>query len=166
MPASPPNLHHRTYIAPLVAADIPKVARQSFPLCMLSMYQALHESHHLKHDGRQQFGLFLKVRAAASLGCTLWRQCNPDVMHFCRACIGTGARPCNAGRMLGAWPACAHLAACPVHVLGIVLRAIGNPTWPAACPHPTPTPSHPYHPPPTPAGHRAAAGGGYPLLAH
>ncbi|KAI7846146.1 hypothetical protein COHA_000316 [Chlorella ohadii] len=50
----------RGVVGTISAADIPKVARQSFPLCMMNMYQALHESHHLKHDGRMQFGLFLK----------------------------------------------------------------------------------------------------------
>ncbi|EFN53581.1 hypothetical protein CHLNCDRAFT_8099, partial [Chlorella variabilis] len=42
------------------AADIPRLARESFPLCMATMYDALHEKHHLKHDGRLQFRLFLK----------------------------------------------------------------------------------------------------------
>lgn len=51
------------------AGDIPKVARQSFPLCMLTMCQALHDSHHLKHDGRMQFGLFLKVWGWGGVRC-------------------------------------------------------------------------------------------------
>lgn len=50
----------RGVVGTVSAADIPRLARESFPLCMASMYQALHESHHLKHEGRMQFGLFLK----------------------------------------------------------------------------------------------------------
>ncbi|KFM26884.1 putative DNA primase large subunit [Auxenochlorella protothecoides] len=44
----------------VAASDIPRLAQESFPLCMQVMAQALHESHHLKHDGRMQLGLFLK----------------------------------------------------------------------------------------------------------
>ena len=44
----------------VTAADIPRLARESFPLCMVTMTNALHDQHHLKHTGRMQLGLFLK----------------------------------------------------------------------------------------------------------
>ncbi|KAL4459160.1 hypothetical protein ABPG75_014025 [Micractinium tetrahymenae] len=53
----------RGVVGTVSAGDIPRLVRESFPLCMASMYQAswaLHDSHHLKHEGRMQFGLFLK----------------------------------------------------------------------------------------------------------
>eukprot|EP00887_Chlorella_sp_A99_P006989 scaffold2.g6989.t1 len=63
------NPEKRGVAGTVAAADVPALARQSFPLCMVNMYQArvlgegrvaLHDSHTLKHDGRMQFGLFLK----------------------------------------------------------------------------------------------------------
>lgn len=53
----------------MTAADLPGLARASFPLCMLSMYQSLHETHDLKHEGRQQLGLFLKVGGCVCFVC-------------------------------------------------------------------------------------------------
>lgn len=50
----------RGVLGTVTATDIPTLSRQSFPLCMQNMYAALRESGHLKHDGRMQFGLFLK----------------------------------------------------------------------------------------------------------
>jgi DNA primase large subunit len=44
----------------VVASDIPKLSYDSFPLCMVSMVEALRRDGHLKHTGRQQLGLFLK----------------------------------------------------------------------------------------------------------
>jgi DNA primase large subunit len=45
----------------VTAAQVPGLARQSFPLCMALMAQHLHADHHLRHGGRIQLGLFLKV---------------------------------------------------------------------------------------------------------
>ncbi|KAK3090826.1 hypothetical protein FSP39_014955, partial [Pinctada imbricata] len=44
-----------------VTADmIDMLSRQSFPLCMQQLHQACRRDHHLRHGGRQQYGLFLK----------------------------------------------------------------------------------------------------------
>jgi len=40
--------------------DIPKLAQQSFALCMSSLQEGLRKDNHLKHGGRMQYGLFLK----------------------------------------------------------------------------------------------------------
>ena len=45
---------------PPLAAMLPTLAKESFPLCMSVMMDALKRTHHLKHQGRQQLGLFLK----------------------------------------------------------------------------------------------------------
>lgn len=46
----------------ITAAAVGQLAPHSFPLCMLNLYNHVHTDHHLRHHGRQQFGLFLKVR--------------------------------------------------------------------------------------------------------
>ncbi|KXN85454.1 DNA primase large subunit [Leucoagaricus sp. SymC.cos] len=37
------------------------LARKHFPMCMRSLHENLRRDHHLKHFGRLQYGLFLKV---------------------------------------------------------------------------------------------------------
>lgn len=53
--------------ADLTPASLPGVSARHFPLCMHSLMQALHKDHHLKHHGRQQLSLFLKVRISACM---------------------------------------------------------------------------------------------------
>jgi DNA primase large subunit len=42
--------------------DIDMLASRSYPLCMRELHAALRQEHKLKHGGRLQYGLFLKVR--------------------------------------------------------------------------------------------------------
>mgnify|MGYP001601792723 CR=1 FL=1 len=48
----------------ITAEMVPALAETSFPFCMRSMQDTLKSSHHLKHEGRQQLNLFLKVCGA------------------------------------------------------------------------------------------------------
>lgn len=45
-----------------ITADmVDDLARKHFPLCMRNLHGSLRKDHHLKHYGRLQYGLFLKV---------------------------------------------------------------------------------------------------------
>lgn len=46
--------------------SIDQLSKKSFPLCMRQCHEALRSKHHLKYNGRLQYGLFLK-----GLGVTL-----------------------------------------------------------------------------------------------
>ncbi|KAA6417087.1 MAG: putative DNA primase large subunit-like [Trebouxia sp. A1-2] len=55
-------------------ADLPRLAHESFPLCMLNMFDALKRDHHLKHTGRQQLGNFLKgIGLSLESALAFWR---------------------------------------------------------------------------------------------
>lgn len=40
--------------------DLDKLAKKSYPICMRYCHEHLRAHHHLKYDGRMQYGLFLK----------------------------------------------------------------------------------------------------------
>lgn len=40
--------------------SIDQLSKKSFPLCMRQCHETLRSKHHLKHEGRLQYGLFLK----------------------------------------------------------------------------------------------------------
>ena len=45
-----------------ITADmIDGMAKQHFPMCMRHLHESLRKDKHLKHFGRLQYGLFLKV---------------------------------------------------------------------------------------------------------
>jgi len=55
--------------------QLPAVMNSSTPLCMRNAYNILKDIHHLKHDGRMQFGLFLKgIGVTMEDSVAFWRE--------------------------------------------------------------------------------------------
>ncbi|KAI0232795.1 DNA primase large subunit [Lamellibrachia satsuma] len=50
----------KTSAGQITADMIDLLSRTSFPMCMQELHQSLRQHHHLRHWGRQQYGLFLK----------------------------------------------------------------------------------------------------------
>lgn len=46
----------------ITAEMVDELARRHFPACMRNLHESLRRDKHLKHFGRLQYGLFLKVR--------------------------------------------------------------------------------------------------------
>ena len=60
------DFSHAAVRGDLSAASVDSLAA-SFPLCMRNLLGRVREDHHLKHGGRMQLGLFIKVRLACNL---------------------------------------------------------------------------------------------------
>lgn len=54
----------------ITAEMIDGMAVKHFPLCMRVLHDNLKADSHLKHQGRLQYGLFLKVRGASCITCS------------------------------------------------------------------------------------------------
>lgn len=59
------------------AEMVDELARQHFPMCMRNLHENLKRGHHLKHFGRLQYGLFLKVGTI----CRSKTRSSYDVVH-------------------------------------------------------------------------------------
>nr|CAD7200428.1 unnamed protein product [Timema douglasi] len=52
-----------------------QLSRKSFPLCMRQLHEHIRAHHHLKHGGRQQYGLFLKgIGVSLEDALRFWRE--------------------------------------------------------------------------------------------
>ncbi len=51
------------------------MSKQSFPLCMRHLHETLRSTHHLKHGGRMQYGLFIKgIGLSLEHSLKFWRE--------------------------------------------------------------------------------------------
>ena len=76
------------------AEMVDELARQHFPMCMRNLHDNLKRNHHLKHFGRLQYGLFLKVG-----GICRWNtRSGYNVVH--RFWVYLSKRPCFSGASL------------------------------------------------------------------
>jgi len=60
-----------------------------FPLCMRHLHESLRADGHLKHNGRNQYGLFLKVRCEI-LATRCPAHAKPAATIFCRCVLVQG----------------------------------------------------------------------------
>ncbi|XP_052276679.1 DNA primase large subunit-like isoform X2 [Dreissena polymorpha] len=66
-------------VGQITADMIDMLSKKAFPLCMQSLHVSLRQSHHLKHGGRQQYGLFLKgIGLSLEEAMKFWR------IEFCK----------------------------------------------------------------------------------
>nr|CAD7426933.1 unnamed protein product [Timema monikensis] len=55
--------------------ELDSLSRKSFPLCMRQLHEHIRAHHHLKHGGRQQYGLFLKgIGVSLEDALRFWRE--------------------------------------------------------------------------------------------
>jgi DNA primase large subunit len=54
-------------VSDIKAEMVDEIARKHYPLCMRNLHDNLKRDHHLKHFGRLQYGLFLKVNGTLHL---------------------------------------------------------------------------------------------------
>eukprot|EP00501_MAST-03F_sp_TOSAG23-6_P001327 GSMAST32.ASY1.ANO1.1375.1 assembled CDS len=55
-------------------AMIDSLSRSSMPMCMNNLHTAMRQQHHLKYEGRQQYGLFLKgIGLSLEDAMTFWK---------------------------------------------------------------------------------------------
>jgi len=70
-----PSYNSANYSGRVSVDMIPMLAERSFPLCMQNMYEKLIENSHLRYEGRQTFGLFLKgIGLTMGESLTFWRK--------------------------------------------------------------------------------------------
>ena len=112
--------------------QLPALAKQSFPLCMLNMYSHLTADHHLRHTARQHFGLFLKARVHGTSADGTVPGRGPEA---CRTQLGTQISS-DAVVLAGATPHCAFIkgirASIPRGLRAALCRASGC-RWRSRC---------------------------------
>ncbi len=64
-----------------------QLSKKHFPLCMQHLHQNLKANHHLRHHGRQQYGLFIK-----GIGLTLEEAMKFWKMEFMKVMDGDKVR--------------------------------------------------------------------------
>ncbi|XP_052101328.1 DNA primase large subunit-like [Mytilus californianus] len=70
----------KSNVGEITADMIEMLSKKSFPLCMQQLHQSLRQNHHLRHGGRQQYGLFLKgIGVSLEEAMRFWRT------EFCKA---------------------------------------------------------------------------------
>jgi DNA primase large subunit len=60
------------------AEMVDELAQKHFPMCMRNLHENLKRDHHLKHFGRLQYGLFLKV--GSFLSEEFWLSCSTQIL--------------------------------------------------------------------------------------
>jgi len=70
-----PSFSSGPVVGRITLDKVPTAMARSAPLCMKALYDTLTDKHHLKHDARMQFGLFLKgIGVTLEDSIALWKE--------------------------------------------------------------------------------------------